>query len=361
MKRVLVFFLFCGWMGNGFGQTSSPKYSNEFLSIGVDARSLAMAGAVVASVSDVSAGYWNPAGLNGMKYEMEGVLMHSSYFAGIANFDYGALAAKIDSSSYLGFSVVRFAIDDIPDTRFLYDANGALNYDKISFFSAADYAFLLSYARTVPKLNNLKIGTNFKVVHRKVGDFANAWGFGLDAGIQINIAKWDVGVMARDITGTFNAWSHNTAMIEDIYAQTGNEIPSNNIEVTLPRLIAGITRKFSIKRNFGIQPEIGFEATFDGKRNTVVKSDFASMSPMLGMELSYKKLIYARFGAGELQKVKEFDGSEKMTFQPNFGVGIDIGGLRVDYALTDIGNQAEALYSHVFSLKYGWNNKKENE
>jgi hypothetical protein len=51
-------------------------------------------------------------------------------------------AMPIDShQSHLGFSAIRFGVDDIPDTRFLYDANGAINYDNIRFFSAADYAF----------------------------------------------------------------------------------------------------------------------------------------------------------------------------------------------------------------------------
>lgn len=348
-------------MNNAFAQTSTPKYSNEFLSIGVDARAMALSGSVVASVSDVSAGYWNPAGLNDMRHQLEGALMHSSYFAGIANLDYGALAARIDTSSYLAFSLVRFAIDDIPDTRFLYDANGAINYDRISFFSAADYAFLLSYARTLKKLNSLKFGANFKVVHRIVGDFASAWGFGLDVGLKMNVSEWKIGIMARDITGTFNAWSHNTAMIADIYAQTGNEIPDNNIEITLPRLIAAITRKIPVKEKFGIQPEIDLEFTFDGKRNTLIKSDVASISPALGLELSYTTLVFARFGLGKFQKVEEFDGSEKTTFQPNFGVGINIKGLEIDYALTDLGNRSEAYYSHVFSLKYGWNKKEGNE
>ncbi len=342
-----------------YGQSSAPKYSNEFLQIGVDARALAMSKSVVASTADVSAGYWNPAGLASLEYQYEGSLMHASYFAGIANFDYLALATKVDDASYLGLSIIRFAIDDIPDTRFLYDANGALNYDRILFFSAADYAFLLSYARRVPKINNLKFGANFKVVHRKVGDFASAWGFGLDAGLMYSISKWDIGLMARDITGTFNAWSHNTEMVEEIYAQTGNDIPGNNIEITLPRAILGVSRLFLIKEKIGVQPEFDFEFTFDGKRNTLVKSDFASISPRMGTEISYAHLVFARFGVSDFQQVKQFDGSQKMTFQPNFGVGVKIKGFRVDYALTDLGNQAEALYSHVFSLKYGFDPKGE--
>lgn len=39
------------------------KYSNEFLSIGVDARAFAMGNSVVANTGDVNSTYWNPAGL----------------------------------------------------------------------------------------------------------------------------------------------------------------------------------------------------------------------------------------------------------------------------------------------------------
>ena len=163
-----------------FGQVSTPKYSNEFLSIGVGARALGMSNSVVSNVSDGTSAYWNPAGLLGIKDKYEVSLMHSEYFAGIANYDYLGFAMPIDTLSHLSFSLIRFGIDDIPDTRFLYDANGAINYDNIRFFSAADYAFVFSYARKVPILGGIRVGANFKVVHRNVGDFANAWGFGLD-------------------------------------------------------------------------------------------------------------------------------------------------------------------------------------
>ena len=342
-----------------FGQTDAPKYSNEFLSIGVDARAMGLSKSVVSSVNDVSSGYWNPAGLLGLKTDFEGSIMHSSYFAGIANFDYLGFAAKVDSSSYLGISLIRFAIDDIPDTRFLYDANGAINYDNIQFFSAADYAFLISYARKIPKLKNLQLGANFKIVHRSVGNFANAWGFGLDAGAIFNLKQWKFGAMARDITGTFNAWSFNSSELATVFLQTGNEIPSNRIEITLPRLIMGVSRDFRIKERFSVLVEINMEFTFDGKRNTLAKSDFTSFSPRAGVELGYIDKIFIRFGAGDIQQIKDFDGEMNTTFQPNFGIGINIKGLKIDYALTDIGNQAEALYSHVFSLKYGWTPKND--
>ena len=49
----------------------APKYSNEFLNIGVGARALGMGNANVASVEGVNSGYWNPAGLLKQKNDEE--------------------------------------------------------------------------------------------------------------------------------------------------------------------------------------------------------------------------------------------------------------------------------------------------
>ena len=245
MYRALFFILLVGAiLTEGMAQVSAPKFSNEFLSIGVGARALGMSRAQVGHVQDVTAGYWNPAGLTSIENKYEFSLMHAEYFAGIAKYDFAAFATPVDSMSHVGLSLIRFAIDDIPDTRFLYDANGAINYDRVRFFSAADYAFLISYARETPWLGGLKLGANFKVVHRIAGDFANAWGFGLDAGAQWETKGWSLGLMLRDITGTFNAWSHNPELVIDVFTQTGNAIPENSIEITLPKMVLGVARKF---------------------------------------------------------------------------------------------------------------------
>jgi hypothetical protein len=37
--------------------------------------------------------------------------------------------------------------------------------------------------------------------------------------------------------------------------------------------------------------------------------------------------------------------------QPNFGIGVKIKRISIDYARTDIGNQSIALYSNMFSLR----------
>ena len=98
--------------------------------------------------------------------------------------------------------MVRFGVDDIPNTTQLIDQNGQVNYDRITTFSAADYGFLVSYAKEIGE-KGLSVGGNAKVIYRQVGDMARAWGFGVDVGAQYQFGKWQVGAVGRDITSTF--------------------------------------------------------------------------------------------------------------------------------------------------------------
>ncbi|MFT3885015.1 MAG: PorV/PorQ family protein [Flavobacteriales bacterium] len=330
----------------------APKYSNEFLAIGVGARSLGMGYSYISSANDVTAGYWNPAGLLGVRGDLQVGAMHSEYFAGIAKYDYVGIARPIDSMSTLGISFVRFGVDDIPNTTDLIDNNGNLNYDRITSFSAADNAFILSYARKL-KVPGLRIGANAKVIHRKVGPFAKAWGFGLDGGVQYDKGKWRFAAMARDITGTFNAWSYTLDQrTQEVFAQTGNALPTNGVEVTLPRLVLGAARQFQFGSKVDMIAEVNVENTFDGKRNTLIASSRWSADPRLGIEVGYAHVVYLRAGVNNFQYVTDINDKRSLNFQPNIGLGLKIKSVALDYALTDIGDASVALYSNVFSLRF---------
>lgn len=329
-----------------------PKYSNEFLAIGVGARSLGMSGSVVAGTDDVTSGYWNPAGLTRMSSDMQIGLMHAEYFAGIAKYDYLSYAMHIDTMSSFGASLIRFGIDDIPNTLDLYDNNGNIDYSRITKFSAADYALFFHYARKL-SIPNLSVGGNVKIIYRHVGDFANAYGFGLDAAIQYRPGKWMFGAILRDVTSTFNAWTFNvTDEMTEVFEATGNEIPSNSVEITMPRLLLGAGRHFTLSEKFTSTVEADLDVTFDGKRNTLVKTSAFSFDPKLGVEFGYREFAFIRAGVGNFQQETQFGGEKTITLQPNFGVGFMIKKrVTIDYAFTDIGNASIALYSNIFSVR----------
>lgn len=330
----------------------APKYSNEFLSIGVGARSLGMGYSQVAATNDVTAGYWNPAGLLGVRGDLQVGAMHSEYFAGIAKYDYLAVAKPIDSASVIGISYIRFGVDNIPNTTELIDNNGNLDYNRITSFSATDNAFLISYARKL-KVPGLRVGANAKVVYRSVGPFAHAWGFGLDAGLQYDRGPWRFAAVGRDITGTFNAWSYSLEQrTKDVFARTGNELPVNGVEVTLPRLVLGVARQFKAGSKVDILAEANLENTFDRKRNTLLATSTWSGDPRLGLEVGYARVVFLRAGVNNFQYVTDIKDKRSLNFQPNIGVGLKIKSVALDYALTNIGDGGVALYSNVFSLRF---------
>jgi hypothetical protein len=341
-------------------KTLAPKYSNEFLSIGVGADALGMANAVVAQTNNVNSGYWNPAGLIGVNKWLDVGLMHAEFFAGIAKYDYLGLAHRIDDRSALGFSVLRFAVDDIPNTTQLIDNLGNIDYDRITTFTAADYAFLLSYARKT-KIEGLNVGGNFKVIYRQIGDFAKSYGFGLDAGAQYHIKnKWKFGLVARDVTSTFNAWVFSLDdATKEVFLATGNALPENGLELTLPRLILAGYRKIDITKNgLYAAAEVDLNITTDGRRNVLVKSGVFSVDPHVGLAVGFKEFVTVRAGVSNMQYVKNFDDSEVLNVQPNIGIGLNIKNFHLDYAFTDIGDASVALYSHVVSLRIGLDKPK---
>ena len=329
---------------------TSRKYSNEFLNIGVDASALGMSNAVVASTNDVNSGYWNPAGLLHIE-DSEIAIMHSSYFANIANYNYIAFAMPIDDRSSVGLSLIRFGVDDILDTTKLIDQQGVINYDRINLFSAVDYALTFSYARRLP-ITGLNYGVNTKVIRRIIGDFASSWGFGLDVGIQFESNDWKFGLMARDITTTFNTWAIDADRLQDIK----DAIPGQNqeepeaTELTLPKLQLGMSKLFTFNYDYTLRTEVDVICRFE-ENNDVISSSVVSINPALGLEFGYTDLVFFRAGVGNFQNELQIDNSQSLTFQPNFGVGFKYKGLFLDYAFTDIGDQSAALYSNVFSLK----------
>ncbi|MBN8641803.1 MAG: PorV/PorQ family protein [Flavobacteriales bacterium] len=320
------------------------------MNIGVDAAALGMSNAVVSSTTDVNSGYWNPAGLIHLE-DGEAALMHASYFANIAQYDYAAYAKPIDDRSAWGISLIRFGVDDILNTTQLIDGDGNIDYNRISLFSTADYGLTLSYARKL-QVPGFQYGVNAKVIRRVIGDFASSWGFGLDFGLQFERDDWRYGLMLRDITTTYNIWAIN----EEEYEKIKNAIPGQNnelpesTEITAPKAQLGMSKKYEFHYDYTLLAAANLNMQF-ARTNDVISTDFVSISPSLGFEFGYTDLVFLRAGVGNFQNITQIDNSTKLGFQPNIGLGFKYKGIQVDYALTDLGDQSAALYSNIFSVK----------
>ena len=340
---------------------SAQKYSNDFLSIGVGAREQGMSGASIATAQGVFAAYWNVACLPDIEAPLQIGAMHAEWFAGVAKYDFIGLVKTSDNTlesiqkgevhrSAFAINVIRLGIDQIPYTLNLVGADGAINYNNVSQFSSADYAFNLAYAK---QDNNLSYGGNIKVIRRIIGSFASAWGVGIDLGVRYKIGNWRFAAVGKDISTTYNAWTATLTDAEKAtFAATNNDIPKSSVETTLPTIFLGVANisNLSDKISFTTELDLGFAT--DGQRNVLISSKAFNIDPRIGFELSYIKKIYLRAGVGNFQRLKrDADPSQtSINYQPNFGVGLKLGRLQVDYALTNIGNVSSVLYSNIFSL-----------
>lgn len=142
---------------------------------------------------------------------------------------------------------------------------------------------------------------------------------------------------------------------------TGNVIPENGLEITLPKIILGTQFKTKVYKEFYVASEIDIDLNTDGRRNVLIRTAPISIDPHWGIEIGYGKWAALRFGMGNFTWIKNPNETESLTLQPNIGLGVGFKNIKIDYAYTDIGNSSVALYSHVFSLRFKISDPKKAE
>jgi hypothetical protein len=302
------------------------KYAGEFISIGVGGRALGMGGAYVALANDVTAGYWNPAGLSLMTYP-EITLMHDERFGSLINYDYGAVAIPVGPKSSIGFSVIRLGIDGIPDTRNAlidYNGNGSfdsadrLDYSKITFFSAADWAFYFTYSKRPSE--TFSYGANVKIIRRDLGD-NSATGIGFDLGARfMMMERLALGVNFQDVTTTLLAWDTGTKELISPTAKVGGAYFLD--------LFGG-----------QIAPALDFDIRFENRRYaSTVNVGPVSADLHTGLEYDFKKLVAFRVGYNDVKQL-------------SLGAGVHLPKLDVDYSFAKFDGEGQLGNTHRISLK----------
>ncbi len=310
--------------------TGVAKYAGEFIALGAGGRALGMGGAFVALANDVTAGYWNPAGLSHMNYPQI-TLMHDEQFGSLVNYDYGAFAMPFGSNTSLGLSIIRVGVDDIPDTRNAgLDANGNLTYDpnqftrtdpsRVTYFNAADWAFYFTYSKK--QSDDFSYGANVKIIRRELGD-NSATGIGFDIGLWYT--PFDdvvLGANLQDITTTFLAWDTGT-----------NELISPTMKIGSAYFIDALGGRFV--------PAVDFDVRFENRRS----ASTAHLGPVSfdmhsGMEFQFKQLVALRVGYSD---VKQF----------TVGAGLKLPKLNIDYSFARFASSADRIGdTHRISLLF---------
>ncbi len=324
------------------------SYGADFLSGGVGGRALGMGGTHVALAQDVSAGYWNAAGLSRLYYP-EASYMHAERFAGVVSFDYGSIAMPINARSTFGLSFFRSGVNDIKNTLDAWDPERDQPQpnpeDHITSFSAADLAFFLSYARALRE--NLAVGVSGKIIRRNIGDFADAWGYSFDVGMQYRIGRFLLGANIQDAAGMRQSWSVNQGELQNIQDVFGEELPQGGVEVVLPvaRLGSGLILGAG---DHALVIGADVDLAFDGQRAYSLNAGDIAFHPRLGTEYSYKGVIALRAGLSDVIVSDRYGWDAT----PTVGAGLHLKQLSVDYGFGDFAGLASDLgYSHRISAR----------
>jgi len=314
----------------------NAKYGNDFLSIGAGARPLAMGSAYVASANDVTAAYWNPAGLFGLT-QYQGSYMHSERFNGVVSYDYAGFAIPIDGRGVIAVSAFRQGVDNIKNTLNVYtDANGIPDPTQITMFSATDMAFFLTYANQLRE--KIQWGVSAKVLNSRIGPFADAWGYSLDIGLQGQRKGFHWGLNLMDITTLMKFWSVDSEALANINTIYEDQLPVGQNERVLPTIKAGVAKQFDLP-DLRITTAADVDIRFDGRKTFYLNSGDISYEPNIGAEFTYKELVHLRAG---LTGFSTDEFNSKLYANPTVGAGVNIGMVQVDYGFSrspfDLGN-----------------------
>lgn len=333
------------------------KYGNDFLNLGADARGVAMSKSVIGSSNDASATYWNPALLSYQPQDIGISTMYSEYIGGISSYNFISLTRKLNKAdAAIGFTFIRFGTDKIPNTINLIGPDGAPDYSRITYFNAADYAFMFSFSKDIsPDSSDVKtaLGTNLKLINRRADGFGKAWGIGLDAAFSVRWPTSNLALVIKDATTTFLNWDIKFSPEQQvILQQLGNEIISQSSEIIRPTFLLGYGYSFPLSDKTNLLLETNIISTFDGNRNSLINMNNLSIDPHFGTEFDINNKVYIRGGVGNFQRQTDENDTSKTirTFTPTLGAGVQLGKFSIDYAISRVDLTGSIPFSHFISL-----------
>lgn len=290
--------------------------ASVFLKLGVSSRPLSMGGAFTAVADDVSALYWNPAGIAGLN-NVQVLLDHTEWFLDI---DYEFIGGIIGLGRYgtIGATISFLHMDEMAITT-THQPEGTGE-----FFNAGSYAATLSYGKKIT--DRFSLGITSKYINEYIYN-SSAGGFALDIGTKYS-TRIDGLILGMSISnfGTKMQMNGRDLIIQTDLDPTLESDPEHvNAHLDTDKFDLPLLFRFGIAYSFSaLHPDLNLTVAADANH-----PNDNTESLNLGTEISFKNTLFIRGGLPHL-----FQRDSEETFTLGAGVKIDLGSFKivVDYS-----------------------------
>lgn len=323
-------------------------YSNDFLNLSCNAKSSGLGQSSYHLGPAVWASQNNPASMLTDSVGYQFGVTNQRLYGNLANLSAIAFLIKQQNTAF-SISLLRVGVDNIQNTLQMLDTTGNFDFNKISYFSSADYALFLAIARPIGN-SGWFWGFNSKYLFRHTGNFSSALGFGIDWAVKKKFRHFDFSFIYKDFGGSYTFWKINKEEWEKYDLDSLLPLNYNRTEISPQKIVFAFSGKFSYNE-YTFAPEFNIESVFPIQTNAFISTTYFSLSPALGIEAAYKEIFFLRTGFNQLQKMHSDNQNFFLTLKTSFGFGIRIKQFSLDYAFTNAGNSHLLPSSHVFSLQ----------
>ncbi len=289
----------------------------QFLKIGVGGRATAMGDAFVAIANDVSALYWNPAGLSQFS-ENQVMFSHNQWVVDI-NHDFVGAVYHLDDANTFGVSLTSLSMDEMKVTT-EYAPFGTGEY-----FGFSDFGLAVSYSRKMTE--QFSFGGTVRYIEETL-DVLKMRGVMIDLGTYY----W-TGLGSTRFAVAVTNFGNDLAPDGEVVL-VGNRTKSNWQSFSPPTMF---------RIGFALEPYEDDQHKFTTSIQLNHPND-NSENLSLGLEYVWNKMFFAR--GGYKVNVEE----QNYSFGAGVNVPISIADVSVDYAFANFTRLGSA---HRFSITLG--------
>lgn len=309
--------------------------SAQFMKLGVGARAIALGGTFVAQANDLSALYWNPAGLsniNGGAVQFS----HTQYLADIS-YNYAAFGVQIGTMGTVAASLLYLDSGDM-EVRTVAEPEGT--GEK---FKKQDLALQLSYAKALT--DRFSIGSTLKYIREQIWH-SSATAMAFDVGVLFTTPYEKLRLGAS--MSNFGPKMQMTGR-DIIFSSDPSPSQEGNVEIVNSEFLVD---KYALPLMFRVG--LAWDAIKTSNHQIVVMTDAAHPNDNseylnMGMEYQFRDLFALRTG---YRNAFETDGEQGLTMGVGVNLRIDKGTkASFDYAYADFG-RLEQTHWYTLNLQF---------